>query len=143
MDTARRIGLIAIALSAGLVWVQMEPVPPSPTMTSSQADRLVEAALSDFDANEGLADSAPQQQVVNGWVARDLLQILASIEAAQLDAANENALATDSRVPALLALGVVAICWSGLFLPRRVVLPSRSELGIASQEPSLAASSAT
>jgi hypothetical protein len=34
-------------------------------------------ALSEADMNEITANSAPQQQVVNGWAAKDLLAILA------------------------------------------------------------------
>lgn len=44
----------------------------------SYADAIDEA-LSNAELNEGLADSAPQQQVVNGWTARDLLTVQAEV----------------------------------------------------------------
>ncbi|HZD22459.1 MAG TPA: hypothetical protein VE569_03535 [Acidimicrobiia bacterium] len=71
--------------------------------------------MSDNDANEGLAESAPQQQVVNGWVARDLLQIQARQLADVLDAltqeneAGQIVATTDPRVPALLVVAILAI----------------------------------
>lgn len=115
MDVARRVGLVLIALVAAFVWFRMEPKVPSVGLTGIRANQLLDLALSDYEANDALTDSAPQQQVVNGWVARDLLQILATVEAAELDAITQSASTSDDRVPALLALGVVAICWSGVF----------------------------
>lgn len=62
---------------------------------ASDSGILISAALSSAEANEALADSAPQQQVVNGWVARDLLSIIArqndSALAAQAEIANQQA----------------------------------------------------
>jgi len=102
---------------------------------------LVLAALDDAEANESRADSAPQQQVVNGWVARDLLAVLGLAaddtvltntviaENTQIIAISNTemllALAAlsdqqaaiakntthDQRVPAMLALGLVALAW--------------------------------
>jgi hypothetical protein len=75
--------------------------------------------MSDYNANDALTDSAPQQQVVNGWVARDLLQIQARQLADVLDALTQETesgqlvATTDPRVPALLVVAVLAICLIG------------------------------
>jgi hypothetical protein len=75
-----------------------------------------------------IRESAPQQQVANGWVARDLLQIQSLALADILDAlSDENAagqqvVADDPRVSALPMIGVLAICWMGTtgVPPRRI-----------------------
>ena len=77
-------------------------------------------------ANNDRADSAPQQQVVNGWVAKDLLTIMAYQNTDLLDAVgglgDQNATASslavrDDRTPALLVLVVVAVAWFGITAP--------------------------
>jgi len=51
----------------------------SPTAPDTKTYELsVRAALADADASNDTAEGAPQQQVVNGWVARDLLAVLSS-----------------------------------------------------------------
>jgi hypothetical protein len=68
----RRFGLVflvcvAIAIPLGLV---------GPTKPDTDGyDKATVAALSDADANEKTSSGAPQQQVVNGWLNRDLLLI--------------------------------------------------------------------
>ena len=119
MEIARRAGLVVLAIAAGWVWFNLEPLPIVPTLSGTEINRLVGLALSDSEANEALADSAPQQQVVNGWVARDLLQILVSAQAAQLDTLAQVDARQDERVPALIGLLAVAFCWWGLFSPSR------------------------
>lgn len=117
MEIARRAGLLLVAMAAVWVWFNLEPPPLDSSLTGAEVTRLVDLALSDFESNEALADSAPQQQVVNGWVARDLLQILATTEAAQTEIMTQVQNRQDERVPALIGLLVVAFCWWGLLGP--------------------------
>ena len=81
---------------------------------------LVDAALSDFDANNARAEGAPQQQVVNGWVARDLLQIVTRQNEAQADTldsivALQAADPPDDRGARLLMILIVLIGWVALW----------------------------
>jgi hypothetical protein len=123
MLTARRIGLGVIAVAAVFVYFVMEPDPPDESavnLSPTNYSRLVETAMSDYEANDALADSAPQQQVVNGWVARDLLQIQTLAIADLLDAVTEEnrsgqlVTSADPRTPALVGLAVLAICLIGI-----------------------------
>ena len=132
MALVRRIGLLIVAIAAVAVWFVMAPDDLSieragVNLSLRDYERLVDQALSDFDLNEALADSAPQQQVVAGWVARDLLSIIALAQADQVEAStglvelNEtlvHAVAVrDDRIPALLGLAVLAVCLHGVTLP--------------------------
>jgi hypothetical protein len=115
------LGLIAIVAIA--VFILLEPEPPEEPglgFTPTNYAQLVETAMSDYEANAALTESAPQQQVVNGWVARDLLQIQALVTADLLDAVSEEnssgqlVTAVDPRTPALLTLAVLAVCLIGV-----------------------------
>lgn len=74
------VTVVGLALGAvALLWIG----PTAPDVDEYREQTASILMLSDL--NEGTADSAPQQQVVNGWVARDLLaaqseQFTASIE---------------------------------------------------------------
>jgi hypothetical protein len=74
-------------------------------------------ALGSYDLNNANTDSAPQQQVVNGWVAKDLLQIVA----VELDDIQRrmDAQGKDQRTPALIGLAVLAVAWFGITTPGR------------------------
>lgn len=126
VDTARRVGMALIGLAAIAVWFLMAPAPLDEesaqfNLSARNYADLVTQALDEFDANAALTESAPQQQVVNGWVARDLLSIIALAQADTLETlggvAGQNEVvvsavsARDDRVPALLTLLVVAVCW--------------------------------
>ncbi len=130
MQLARQIGLAVIAVAAIAVWFVMAPSEPDPVSafdpTSKTYTSLISGALDDNDANDARADTAPQQQVVNGWVARDLLTIMAYQNTDLLDAVgglgDQNATASslavrDDRTPALLVLVVVAVAWFGITAP--------------------------
>jgi hypothetical protein len=132
MLTLRGIGLSLLAIAAVIVWFLMAPATADIVHifdpTSKDYSDLVSTALDSFDANEALADSAPQQQVVNGWVARDLLTIIAYQNLDLLDAVgalgDQNAAESssglavrDDRIPALLLLGVLALSWIGMTNP--------------------------
>jgi len=104
--------------------------------STAQYESLISTALSDDAANNLRAQGAPQQAVVNGWTARDLLTIVAKENADVLRAQGAVVDATgnlqtqpfDQRIPALLLIGVLAICWLGISAPRPGRLSSeRSE----------------
>jgi hypothetical protein len=130
MQLARQIGLAVIAIAAVAVWFVMAPSDPDPVTsfdpTSKTYTNLIDLTLDDYDANNDRADSAPQQQVVNGWVAKDLLTIMAYQNTDLLDAVgglgDQNATASslavrDDRTPALLVLVVAAVAWFGITAP--------------------------
>ena len=110
----RRIGSGLLALAALVVWVAMAPEEPSAASTASH-DRLITQALDEFEVNNDNAQGAPQQQVVNGWVARDLLSIVAAQQNDLIAAAAPES--TDPRVPALLTLAVVGLALLGATTP--------------------------
>jgi len=87
------VGAVAIAV------LTLTRKPNEYSVSSSEA--LIAAALSDYEANNDLADSAPQQQVVNGWVARDLLSIIARQNVSSINAQTELA-SLQSRTNQLL-----------------------------------------
>jgi len=90
LAAVRVVGFVLLALAA-LVTTADEP-------PASQVD-VVTARLA-ADTNEEDAESAPQQQVVNGWEAADLLDVIATRS-------------VDNRLPRLVFLLVLAVCWAG------------------------------
>lgn len=140
---ARRLGLAVLATAAVAVWFVMAPEPPDTAggqinLSARNYANLVTQALDDFDANEARADSAPQQQVVAGWVARDLLSIIALAQADMIESlgglAEQNetvasAVAVrDDRVPALLVIAVLAVCWIGMTTPQRAEIGAQTDI---------------
>jgi hypothetical protein len=122
MNDIRRVGLAVLAIGALAIFFLMEPDPPeagSLNLSATNYQSLIDVAMSDYNANDALTDSAPQQQVVNGWVARDLLQIQARQLADVLDALTQETesgqlvATTDPRVPALLVVAILAFCLIG------------------------------
>ena len=118
----RRVGLLVLGLGALIVYFFMAPDPPeegSLNLSATNYNTLVLAAMADYDANDAQAESAPQQQVVNGWIARDLLRIQALELADVLDAMTQQdelgrvIAADDPRVPALLLIAILALCLIG------------------------------
>jgi hypothetical protein len=67
----RRVGAVGLALAAVVIWFAMAP--------NESSDRSTDIAgvLSDYELNNARTQGAPQQQVVNGWAAKDLLTIIA------------------------------------------------------------------
>lgn len=82
----RRIGFFLLAVAAVVVFFVGAP---------SVGESDIDDALFTAELNEESAEGAPQQSVVNGWVARDLLEVIARDQG-------------DERVPALLLIGVLA-----------------------------------
>lgn len=120
LDRVRVIGFVVIALAAIAVVFAMEP-----ESSGAETRAAVAGALVDAELNESGADSAPQQQVVNGWVARDLLTAIANAQADDLDRE------PDPRLPVLAALVVLAVCWLGVIRPvsRRTPVTSTTDDG--------------
>ena len=119
MLIVRRIGAVALLAAAIAVWFLMEPEAPAVPVAQTQEqvrDRSSEIrqALSDYEVNEARTAGAPQQTVVNGWVAKDLLTILAEQQNEALTRPEVPALIppvapNDERVPALVGLLVVGL----------------------------------
>ncbi|MBU1801522.1 MAG: hypothetical protein KKA97_04625, partial [Actinobacteria bacterium] len=95
----RRIGALFLALAAVVVWFLLEPEGDS-TGTADYSE-AISSAMGDYDMNNAMADSAPQQEVVNGWVAKDLLEVIAK---AQNSSLSPESAPRDDRVPAELLL---------------------------------------
>jgi hypothetical protein len=124
----RYAGYLVLAVAAGAVFVVLRPkidtiTPTLPTATSYES--LITSALDADTANNLRTEGAPQQQVVNGWTAKDLLTIIAKenidilkAQGAVVDATGAlNTTPFDERIPALLLIGVLALCWTGLSMP--------------------------
>ena len=112
--TIRRIGLGIIAIAAVLVTVLAAPPAPEAVDTNDFEDQIT-VALEDYEGNNALAEGAPQQEVVNGWVARDLLTVISKQTNALLG--SSQASSGDPRIPVLLMLLVLAVAWHGLTAP--------------------------
>ena len=91
MDIARRVGAALLILAALGIWFGMAP-------DSGSNEDEVKSVLREATLNEVTADSAPQQQVVNGWAAKDLLAIIAREQAD-----------SDQRQTALTGLLIVVV----------------------------------
>jgi hypothetical protein len=112
MLLVRRLGAVILSVAAIAVWFLMEPNESS----DDAADYSVEIsdAMDSYEANNAMADSAPQQEVVNGWVAKDLLEVVAKAENAAL---SPKSAPRDDRVPAELMLAVLGLGLLALTTP--------------------------
>jgi hypothetical protein len=72
LGAVRAAGACFLAIAAIAIWFGM-----APDEVPSQAPAIA-AALADYDSNNAHASGAPQQAVVNGWIARDLLTVTAT-----------------------------------------------------------------
>jgi hypothetical protein len=98
----RTAGAAVLAAVAVILWFAMAP--------DDVRDRSVDVnvALAEYSVNEDRTRGAPQQQVVNGWVAKDLLAIVAE-QANDLAVADRQAA---DRLAAEAVLAVVALAFS-------------------------------
>jgi hypothetical protein len=122
MITFRRIGLAVLAVAAIAVFFVLAPDSSAPELSVLTPDygNMVQEALSDFDANDARTEGAPQQQVVNGWVARDLLSIIALEQNELVEAARTAHAEPDNRPAALLVIAILAIAlWGATSTPVR------------------------
>ena len=97
MKIFRTITLILITVAAVYVAFFMKP-----KLTEGRP-----AAIAAYTINAATSDNVYQQQVVNGWATKDLLEVISS----QLD--NE-----DPRNRILLFLAVCAVCVIGISTPQ-------------------------
>ncbi len=104
----RLVGFVVFALAAIVSFVVLRPKSPSAPDRSTQ----IAAALSDDTTNAKSASSAPQQQVVNGWTARDLLTVQATTANDQLAMAKAGSDAS-RQIAVLVLIAVLALCWGG------------------------------
>jgi hypothetical protein len=88
----RRFGAFILAFAALVVVFGM-----APRDTVSTGD--VAGVMAMDTVNQASADSAPKQTVVNGWTARNLLELIA-----------KQGQARDPRPAALLTIGVLGLC---------------------------------
>lgn len=110
----RRSGFLILSVAAVVVLFVMGPDEDQSPDTGGYSN-AVSQALDEAERNEERASAAPQQQVVNGWVARDLLTILAE---QNNDIITSNAQAAgDDRTPALLVLLVLGVSLHAVTMP--------------------------
>ncbi|WP_148574810.1 hypothetical protein [Nocardioides caldifontis] len=101
---ARRVGALVLAVGAIAVWFGLEPEESS-TGTADYSSEIADA-MDRYEMNNAMADSAPQQEVVNGWVTKDLLEVIATAENASL---SPETAPRDDRVAAELLLVVLGL----------------------------------
>ena len=103
MNAVRKLGAILIALAAVVVWFAMAPGSTSePTLDAETSASAIESIMTNDVVDQGRAEGAPQQAVVNGWTSRDLLEVLAKQGA--VSGAED-----DNRPAALLLLAVIGV----------------------------------
>ena len=115
MRIARIVLLTLIGIAAVVITLTMGPTP-----TNYQDE--VSAALASSSVDNSRAQGAPQQTVVNGWIARDLLAIISK----QLDAQQRS---SDKRIAPLLMLVVLAVVVLGVTRQENPVSPAQHSGG--------------
>ncbi|SNS38843.1 hypothetical protein SAMN04488107_2346 [Geodermatophilus saharensis] len=128
MVVVRRVGAAILAVAAVAVWFLMEPAEPKQPVAQvqeqvSDRSREISGALADYEANERFTQGAPQQAVVNGWVAKDLLTIIAEQQNEALTRPEvappvAPVVPNDERVPALVGLLVLGLALAVATSPR-------------------------
>jgi hypothetical protein len=128
----RQLGfVVCTAAGVGVFFFLAPDVPKStPSLSFTDYQSLIEQALVADEANNLRAEGAPQQAVVNGWTARDLLTIIAkenqdllAAQGAVVDATGTlQTTPFDNRVPGLLLVAIVTLCWAGISQPRSASL---------------------
>lgn len=98
MEIVRKIGAVVLVVAAIAVWFGLKPSDSALNMDSIQ----IAAIMADDQANQERAEGAPQQTVVNGWTARNLLEVIA--QQGTTPAADQ-----DQRPAALLVLTVIGV----------------------------------
>jgi len=104
MLLARRIGAVCLVIAAVAVWLLLTPT--EKPADSADFTSAIASALDAYETNNSSADSAPQQQVVNGWAAKDLLEVIARAQNAVL---SPESAPRDDRVAAYLLLVVLGL----------------------------------
>jgi hypothetical protein len=112
MLVVRRIAAVLLGVAAIAVWFGMRPSAASPAADFASD---IDSAMADYKANNVSASSAPQQQVVNGWAAKDLLEVIARTQNAAL---SPQSAPRDDRIPAELMLCVLGLGVLAFTTPR-------------------------
>jgi hypothetical protein len=99
----RIAGFVLLAVGALVSYFMLKPSSPK-----DRSSEITAAIVSDA-VNAKSSNSAPQQQVVNGWTARDLLEVQSNITNDAAKSASEG----DKQIAVMLVYGVLAICWLG------------------------------
>ena len=109
----RRLSAILLAGVAIAVWFTMKPQTEKLDVAEPTYSSQISAVMAEYEANNARTEGAPQQQVVNGWVARDLLEIMATQQQEALElqqqALKRPPAPNDERIPALLGLAVIGL----------------------------------
>jgi hypothetical protein len=116
----RAVGFVVLALAGVALFASLTVARSAEDARAATRDyrSLIRQALSDSEANNLRAEGAPQQAVVNGWVARDLLTIVAQQNADQIEA-DLILIEQNERLYAFLLLVVLGVAWGGLTRPSR------------------------
>jgi hypothetical protein len=125
MYMIRRIGAVVLIVAAVGVWFGMKPA-----NTDTSYGAAITAALAADTANNTSTEGAPQQTVVNGWTAKDLLTIIAKQGA--------DPRPVDERPAALLTLLVIGFGLGLVTLRLPVPEPAMSSASAPEPLPSVA-----
>ncbi len=145
----RYLGFLVFAGAAVAAFVYFTPKPVVSDYivpSASSYELLISSILADDVSNNTRTKGAPQQTVVNGWVARDLLTVIAKENADILRAQGAIVDATgnlqtqpfDQRIPALLLIGVLTLCWLGISGPRAVLVAAPAPKTVVGPNPATA-----
>jgi len=114
------IAAIALAVGAFSIGAVVDEGGSSRTFES-----VISGAMDEYQLNNELAESAPQQQVVNGWIARDLLEVIA-LQNVEVIENQDMKLSSQARTNSLLqgtlvvlVLGVISIAILGISMVAR------------------------
>jgi hypothetical protein len=143
----RKVGATLLAVAAIAVWFLMAPAEAKTPVVQTQeqvSDRSREIAsvLADYELNEARTQGAPQQAVVNGWVTKDLLTIMAeqlneALTRADVPPPVAPATPNDERIPALVGLLVLglALAVATSFRPTAPTLADTRSHAVTPQQP--------
>jgi hypothetical protein len=100
----------------------VSPVAQAPEQVSDRSSEIRQA-LADYTLNNYSTTGAPQQTVVNGWIAKDLLTIMAeqqneALTRDEVPAPPPPPAPADERIPALIGLVVVGLALALATAPR-------------------------
>lgn len=104
MILQRRLGAALLSIAAVAVWFLLAPSQNSSGTRDFSSD--IATALANYETNNATTQGAPQQQVVNGWITKDLLTVLARQQNVAL---SPDGAPRDNRIPAELLLVVLGL----------------------------------
>ena len=104
MILQRRLGAALLSIAAVAVWFLLAPSQNS--SGTRDFSSYIATALANYETNNATTQGAPQQQVVNGWITKDLLTVLARQQNVAL---SPDGAPRDNRIPAELLLVVLGL----------------------------------